>query len=77
MTGPVVRADDEPATPGPFWCAECGRGDAATYVVTFLDGDQDDPTGRTEVCRDCDDALRRRDGWVAATRAFLDGARHG
>lgn len=51
-------AQDAQEMPEGLWCAECGTGDAETYVVTFLDGNQDDPSGRTEVCRACDDELR-------------------
>jgi hypothetical protein len=38
----------------PFSCAECGATGDRTYVVTVMD----DGETRTEVCRDCDDALR-------------------
>ena len=40
-----------------FSCAECGTRTATTYVVTTLT--PGDRTTRTEVCRDCDDALTR------------------
>jgi hypothetical protein len=40
----------------PFACAECGTSGEGTYVVTVLDAD--DADSRTEVCRNCDDALR-------------------
>lgn len=38
----------------PFSCAECGSGDAESYVVT---GEVDDREGRTEVCLPCHDVL--------------------
>ncbi|MFD5864380.1 hypothetical protein ACFWGP_05475 [Agromyces sp. NPDC127015] len=34
-------------------CAECGNGEAETYVVTYLDGDQHNRYTRTEICIDC------------------------
>jgi hypothetical protein len=45
--------------PEPFTCAECGTGEAETYVVT---GAVDDYEGRTEVCLARHEALDDEDG---------------
>lgn len=51
----------------PGVCAECGTTTASTYVVTtVLRGD---PTTRTEVCRSCDDTLRRDESREVAALA--------
>lgn len=48
-----VPVADLVTEPDPYSCAECGKSGLGTYVVTMLDEDT-----RTEVCRDCDEALR-------------------
>ena len=53
---PSYKPGPEPVTAAPAYvCAECGHSGAGTYVVTVRG---DDAEGRTEVCRECDDALR-------------------
>jgi DNA-directed RNA polymerase subunit M/transcription elongation factor TFIIS len=44
---------------GRFTCAECGTTTAQTYVVTTLEH-ADRWTTQTEVCRSCDNDLRKR-----------------